>query len=66
MKTFPRIPQEAPPSGGTGVDHTVPLGLQGLEYVLQCGYGHYPWDDWERSALAAGVPVVQPRHGAFW
>lgn len=24
--------------------------------VLQCAFGHYPWDDWERDALAAGVP----------
>jgi len=24
--------------------------------VLQCSFGHYPWDDWERDALAAGVP----------
>jgi hypothetical protein len=24
--------------------------------VLQCVYGQYPWDDWERDALAAGVP----------
>jgi hypothetical protein len=24
--------------------------------VLDCAYGHYPWDDWERDALAAGVP----------
>jgi hypothetical protein len=24
--------------------------------VLDCVYGHYPWDDWERDALAAGVP----------
>ena len=24
--------------------------------VLDCIYGHYPWDDWERDALAAGVP----------
>jgi hypothetical protein len=23
--------------------------------VLQCTFGHYPWDDWERDALAAGV-----------
>ena len=21
--------------------------------VLQCTFGHYPWDDWERDALAA-------------
>jgi hypothetical protein len=33
-----------------------PPGLQGLEYVLQCTYGHYPWDDWEKAALTAGVP----------
>ena len=24
--------------------------------VLDCTYGHYPWDDWEKDALAAGVP----------
>ena len=24
--------------------------------VLDCIYGQYPWDDWERDALAAGVP----------
>ena len=24
--------------------------------VLDCVYGQYPWDDWERDALAAGVP----------
>jgi len=24
--------------------------------VLQCTFGHYPWDDWEKDALAAGVP----------
>jgi hypothetical protein len=26
------------------------------ERVLSCAFGHYPWDDWERAALAAGVP----------
>jgi hypothetical protein len=26
------------------------------ERVLSCTYGHYPWDYWERAALAAGVP----------
>ena len=31
-------------------------GLEGLEYVMQCTYGHYPWDDWQKIALAAGVP----------
>jgi hypothetical protein len=62
-KTFPRTSRGAPRSGGTGVDHTVasvppglPPGFEGLEYVLQCTYGHYPWDDWEKTALAAGVP----------
>jgi len=25
-------------------------------HVLQCAYGHYPWDDWQRKALAKGVP----------
>ena len=29
-----------------------PLGLAPLD----CVYGKYPWDDWERDALAAGVP----------
>ena len=24
--------------------------------VVQCTFGHDPWDDWERDALAAGVP----------
>ena len=31
-----------------------PLDVFGSE-VLSCAYGHYPWDDWERDALAAGV-----------
>jgi hypothetical protein len=26
-----------------------------LDKVLDCTYGHYPWDDWERYALARGV-----------
>jgi hypothetical protein len=26
------------------------------ERVCSCTFGHYPWDDWERAALAAGVP----------
>jgi hypothetical protein len=34
----------------------VPPGFEELAYVFQCAYGHYPWDDWERAALAAGVP----------
>ena len=35
---------------GTGLS-----GLEGLEHVLECSYGHYPWDDWQAEALAAGV-----------
>jgi hypothetical protein len=31
-----------------------PAALDGR--VLSCAFGHYPWDDWERAALAAGVP----------
>lgn len=60
---LPRTPgQQAPRSAGTGVAaKAAPVPLCGLpaalvEKVLQCGYGHYPWDDWERAALAAGVP----------
>lgn len=30
-------------------------GYEGLDYVFECTYGHYPWDDWEKDALAAGV-----------
>ena len=26
-----------------------------FDSVLDCVYGQYPWDDWERDALAAGV-----------
>jgi len=33
----------------------VPPGFEALAYVFQCGYGHYPWDDWKKAALAAGV-----------
>jgi hypothetical protein len=32
-----------------------PLNVLDSE-VLQCTFGHYPWDDWEKDALAAGVP----------
>jgi hypothetical protein len=32
--------------------HRTPLD----ERVLSCTYGNYPWDHWERAALAAGVP----------
>ena len=27
-----------------------------LDAVCACTFGHYPWDDWERYALARGVP----------
>jgi hypothetical protein len=27
-----------------------------MERVAGCVFGRYPWDDWERAALAAGVP----------
>jgi hypothetical protein len=26
-----------------------------LDAVLDCAYGHYPWDDWERYARACGL-----------
>jgi len=26
-----------------------------LDAVLDCAYGHYPWDDWERYALTCGL-----------
>ena len=47
----PRHPEAAP----SAEPIPIPPGLKGLEYVLQCTYGHYPWDDWEKAALAAGV-----------
>ncbi len=31
--------------------HRTPLD----ERVLRCTFGNYPWDEWERRALAAGV-----------
>jgi hypothetical protein len=31
-------------------------GFEDLAHVFNCTYGHYPWDDWEKAALAAGVP----------
>ncbi len=35
----------------------IPVGQRPIDRrVLGCTYGHYPWDDWERTALAAGVP----------
>lgn len=47
----PRRPEAVP----SAKPIPVPPGLAGLAYVFQCTYGHYPWDDWERAALAAGV-----------
>jgi hypothetical protein len=26
-----------------------------LDAVLRCSYGHYPWDDWHRWAIAQGL-----------
>ena len=34
------------------VIHRTPLD----ERVLSCTFGNYPWDEWGRRALAAGVP----------
>jgi hypothetical protein len=32
------------------------VGLSPLDQrVLGCAFGHYPWDDWERAALKAGL-----------
>lgn len=28
-----------------------------LNAVLDCTFGHYPWDDWHRHALARGLDV---------
>ncbi len=50
-KTFPH-PGQAPLGAGTGVAYPA----ASVPHVLPCEYGHYPWDDWERAALAAGVP----------
>jgi hypothetical protein len=33
----------------------VPRPRLDLNAVLGCEYGHYPWDDWERWALAQGL-----------
>lgn len=34
-----------------------PVRLTALdERVLRCTFGNYPWDDWEKVALAKGVP----------
>lgn len=49
-------------STGAGAVHSAAPALLGglppalVEQVLQCSYGHYPWDDWEKAALAASVP----------
>lgn len=61
-ETFPHAPQqaqtgtrmpEAPRSAGTDVADQV----ASVPPALECDYGNYPWDRWERKALAAGVPV---------
>ena len=33
-----------------------PLDVFDSEVLRMHVYGQYPWDDWERDALAAGVP----------
>lgn len=47
-------------TGLTGSRNSAPSlilpGFEDLAYVFDCTFGHYPWDDWERGALAAGVP----------
>ena len=35
---------------------TVPNPRLDESRVIGCEYLHYPWDDWESGALAAGVP----------
>jgi len=39
----------------TPVAKTSPPPKLDLESVLSCEYGHYPWDDWERWAMAQGL-----------
>jgi hypothetical protein len=35
---------------------TLPLPPRlNLDAVLDCAYGHYPWDDWHHYALACGL-----------
>ena len=51
VKTFPPS-QQSPLIVGTGVVYPAAF----VPHDLQCEYGRYPWDAWERRALAAGVP----------
>jgi hypothetical protein len=46
------------PMGAGAVHPAAPVSKARLDenQVLGCEYGHYPWDDWEKDALAAGVP----------
>ena len=50
-KTSPHS-EQAPRSAGTGV---VATPVPHVPPDLQCEYGNYPWDRWQRKALAAGV-----------
>jgi len=50
-KTSPHS-EQAPLSAGTGV---VATPVPHVPPDLQCEYGNYPWDRWQRKALAAGV-----------
>lgn len=34
---------------------TLPRPRLDLDAVLGCSYGEYPWDDWQRWAIAQGV-----------
>ena len=61
-KTFPHAPRQA--QTGTGMPKAprsagadVALQVASVPRALQCEYGHYPWDRWERKAQAAGVAV---------
>jgi len=49
------VNEKSSKSGLTPVMKTSPPPKLDLEAVLSCEYGHYPWDDWERWAMAQGL-----------
>lgn len=50
-------PSDLTPSAGKAPSDLAEASLTPLDKrVLACGVGQYPWDDWERTALAAGLP----------